>query len=326
MWKSLLLINSCKLTLSISSKKMSQFYYVYILIIRLIHCICATELCFILLLNGKKVLGMLYHCHYCEVQALWKILFHSSTAGSSKINLTAAPWLSCHSKNSLLTDNRYFQTHIFSCKRARLSGPLMILAGSFQLRIFCEMNEVICEDWLRMKGNCHTQRLHQKNKGQKTNKTPHNQNAKCLHFEECFCYKNEEMRCIQNKKFQALPRHPQHFFSNQWDLTQLQRAQGAWLIPTQLLGAKNPGGGFINHTDVCLTGFKSNLEEILHPCQSLGNISTGRREQKIQPVRWELCSWIPQNHSVSALKPGVVTAVILFQVIFYLPELDSIRV
>lgn len=72
---------------------------------------------------GKKALAMLYHCHYCEVQALWKILFYFSAAASSKINLTATPRLSCCCKNSLLTDIRYFQAHIFSCRRVRLHGP-----------------------------------------------------------------------------------------------------------------------------------------------------------------------------------------------------------
>lgn len=74
----------------------------------------------------------------------------------------------------------------------------------------------------------------------------------------------------------------------------------AWLTPTQLLGAKNPGGGF-NHTDVCLTSFKSNLEDFTPLSISWKCLDREKgAENAIEPVRWEL--WFLNTaapHSIS---------------------------
>lgn len=61
-----------------------------------------------------------------------------------------------------------------------MDRSLMILVGAFQVIISCEIKEVICEDWLRMKGNCHTQRLLQKTEMRKNPHTTKMQNVYIL--------------------------------------------------------------------------------------------------------------------------------------------------
>lgn len=275
---------------------------------------------------GKKALRMLYHCHYCEVQAPWKILFYFSAAGSSKINLTATPRLSCHCKNSLCTDSRYFQTRILSCKRARLSGPFTDDHCGF-----LPARNILWNEWSNLwwlaedEGERSTQRLLQKNEGQKVPTQP-----KCKMSAFWRMLLTTNMKILDLSKTRNFRHFPSAlgFFSQTsevWHNFRELRQPDSLL--TQPPGAKNSGGSFINHTDVCFTSFKSNLEEILPPCQSLGNIWTGRREQKMQHSLWgeNSGSWIQQNHSVSALKAGtVITAIISSDI--YLLQLDSIMV